>query len=85
LERKEIKKRSDELIDELVCKRKLIKWWASFPWWKQKLAFSVAIFHGPESYSMNPRRGPGDQAAILGDDLQCSGIRDYHFYDAIHG
>src|SRR5450432_392796 len=47
--RKEIKERSDKLIDDLGLQKEAKKMVGGLPLgWKQKLAFSVAIFHRPK-------------------------------------
>ena len=61
LERKEIKRRSETLIDELGLQKEANKMVGEFPLgWKQKLAFSVAIFHGPRIVFLDEPTGGVD-------------------------
>jgi ABC-2 type transport system ATP-binding protein len=61
LARKEIKKRSDALIDELGLQKEANKMVGELPLgWKQKLAFSVAIFHGPRIVFLDEPTGGVD-------------------------
>ena len=61
LERKEIKRRSDALIDELGLQKEANKMVGELPLgWKQKLAFSVAIFHGPRIVFLDEPTGGVD-------------------------
>lgn len=59
--RKEIKKRSDALIQTLGLEKEANKLVASLPLgWKQKLAFSVAIFHEPKIVFLDEPTGGVD-------------------------
>ncbi|MEO6685995.1 MAG: ABC transporter ATP-binding protein [Dyadobacter sp.] len=59
--RKEIKKRSDELISTLGLQSEAKKLVAELPLgWKQKLAFSVAIFHRPQIVFLDEPTGGVD-------------------------
>lgn len=58
---KEIKKRSDELIQKLGLRSEAKKLVGSLPLgWKQKLAFSVAIFHHPKIVFLDEPTGGVD-------------------------
>ena len=58
---KEIKKRSDELIRKLGLRSEAKKLVGSLPFgWKQKLAFSVAIFHHPKIVFLDEPTGGVD-------------------------
>jgi ABC-2 type transport system ATP-binding protein len=59
--RKEIKERSDKLIDDLGLQKEAKKMVGGLPLgWKQKLAFSVAIFHRPKIVFLDEPTGGVD-------------------------
>jgi ABC-2 type transport system ATP-binding protein len=59
--RKEIKERSDKLIEELGLQQEAKKMVGGLPLgWKQKLAFSVAIFHRPKIVFLDEPTGGVD-------------------------
>ncbi|MFC6101975.1 ABC transporter ATP-binding protein [Olivibacter domesticus] len=61
LERKEIKRRTEKLIDTLGLQKEAKKMVGELPLgWKQKLAFSVAIFHQPKIVFLDEPTGGVD-------------------------
>lgn len=61
LERKEIKRRAEKLIDTLGLQKEAKKMVGELPLgWKQKLAFSVAIFHQPKIVFLDEPTGGVD-------------------------
>ena len=55
------KKRSDKLIQDLGLQKEAKKWLAELPLgWKQKLAFSVSIFHRPKIVFLDEPTGGVD-------------------------
>ncbi|MFI5155279.1 MAG: ABC transporter ATP-binding protein [Chitinophagales bacterium] len=61
LKRKEIKRRSDLLVEELGLQKEADKMVGELPLgWKQKLAFSVAIFHRPHIVFLDEPTGGVD-------------------------
>ena len=61
ISRSEIKKRSNELVEALGLQKEAKKLVGSLPLgWKQKLAFSVAIFHGPKIVFLDEPTGGVD-------------------------
>jgi ABC-2 type transport system ATP-binding protein len=61
LSRKQIKSRSDELVNKLGLQQEATKMVGELPLgWKQKLAFSVAIFHQPKIVFLDEPTGGVD-------------------------
>ncbi|MEJ0081948.1 MAG: ABC transporter ATP-binding protein [Puia sp.] len=61
MSRKDIKERSDKLIQDLGLQKEAKKLVGGLPLgWKQKLAFSVAIFHNPKIVFLDEPTGGVD-------------------------